>query len=433
MVTTRPIKRTRIVEDESGLLLDPREALRQLAALPPANIADPAEASQYLTAYLDWRPKGSDPQRRPARRQFDDAAAELLAQYARHSPAAESLTIDIERVGRYLDDERIDRHIGVIPLPSATQGIVIVARAARGVFAPLPLGVPVETRVEVGPIPKLFELARVGEDYEPYGVLVADQQAASLTFIGQRRSQRAISVQGANYPFRRKAGGNQRRYQARAGERLDQFARSVADGVRQELDERGVRVLIIAGDEVITSPLQQFLHGTVTERVAAHTRLDITTPMDEVIELTWPIARDVERERELDVVRDAQATIAAGGQATAGPAPVLEALQDRRVQQLIMVDDFAAEGWTDYQARIVGVGPVPNEHPTGGSTMTLVPMSLAEELVRRAVLSDADIEIVQTADNEAPEPSLDRQGGIPRSEAARLLDDLGGVAALLRY
>jgi hypothetical protein len=103
------------------------------------------------------------------------------------------------------------------------------------------------------------------------------------------------------------------------------------------------------------------------------------------------------------------------------------------VRQIIMVDDFSAEGWTDYQSRVVGVGPVPPEHPTGGSTSSIVPISLAEELVRRAVLSVADIEIVQTEDENAAEPTLDRAGGIPRSEPARLLDELGGVAALLRY
>jgi hypothetical protein len=422
-----------VVEDESELLLDPREALRRLAALAPANISDPAEASQYLTAYLDWKPKGSDPQRRPARRQFDDAAGALYDQFARHTPAAESLAVDIERVGRYLDGERIDRQLGEIPLPSAAQGIVIVARAAAGVFAPLPLGVPVETRIEVGPIPKLFELARIGEDYEPYGVLVADQQAATLTFVGQRRSQREISVQGANYPFRRIAGGNQRRYQARAGERLDQFARSVADGVRQELEARDVPVLIIAGDEVITSPLSQFLHETITDRVIATTRLDITASTNDLIEVTWPIAREAERQRELGVVQHLQQTLAANGQAVAGAEPVLEALQARRVQQIVMVDDFSAEGWTDYQARVVGTGPMPAEHPTGGSTGAMTPMTLQEELVRRAVLSDADIEIVQSFDTEVAPELTHGEGVIPRTEAARILDELGGVGALLRY
>jgi hypothetical protein len=54
------------------------------------------------------------------------------------------------------------------------------------------------------------------------------------------------------------------------------------------------------------------------------------------------------------------------------------------------------------------------------------------------VLSGAEIEIVRTAvpvsiAEQAGVPDAHGDEGLPRSEAARLLDDLGGVGAVLRF
>lgn len=431
MVSTRPIKRLRVTQDDSGLLLDPREAARELAALPPAEYGDPDNASPYLTVYLDWQTIGSDPSRRPGRRQFESDAKQVLAEYAPRSAAADSLSVDIARIGRYLNGERIERNVEHSTLPASAQGIVIVARAADGVFTALPLGVPVETRVIAEPIPALAELVRVGEDYEPYAVLLADQQEATLTFIAQRRSQRTISAQGANYPFKRNAGGNQRRYRARAGERLDQFARSVAAGVRQELDTWGAHVLIVAGDEVITSALKQFFADSVLDCVVGMMRNGITASPQDLIAKSWPIAQQAEREREQAVVERIAQTIASGGPAVSGSIAVLKELQSRRVRELALLDDFSEMGWADYTARLVGAGEPPREHPTGGSRSSVVPVRLGDELVRRAVLSDAEIEIVQSGASGEMSQSAPDAGR--RTEMARQLDDFGGVAAMLRY
>lgn len=435
MVSNRPIRRLRVMEDESDLVLDLRAPLAQLAALPPALVTPPEEASQYLTVSLDWRPQGSDPSRRPARRQFADAASAILAQYAKHTPAAQSLATDIERVARYLDNERVDRHMDVTPLPAAAKGVVIVARSAADVFVELPLAIDVPTSVTVGPIPALGALARAADDFATYAVLLADLKEASLLFVTQARHERGIVAYGTDYPFKRKAGGAQRRYQARADVRRDQFARSIAEGVRRELDEAGVDVLIIAGDEVITAPLHRMFHETVTDRIIGTARLDITTPVPEVIDATLSIDEEAERGREAAAVAALREAAASGGPGVTGPSAVLNALQQNRVETLVMNDDFSAPGWADYSADIVGAGPIPDRHPAGGDRGQIVPIRVEDEIIRRAVLTGAKIEIVWTrmpppADNgDLP----DAGSPLPRVEAARQLDELGGVGALLRF
>jgi hypothetical protein len=434
VVSNRPIRRLRITEDDSDLVLDLRESLAQIAALPPAMMT-PGEASQYLSVALDWGPQGSDPARRPARRQFEDAANAILAEYAKHSPAARTLAVDIERVGRYLDNERIDRQLDVEPLPAAAQGVLVFARADADVFVALPLAVAVPTEVTVGPIPALATLARIADDHATYAVLLADQKEASLVFVTQSRREREVVAYGAEYPLKRKAGGSQRRYQARAGERHDQFTRAIADGTRQALDDAGVDVLIIAGDEVMTSPLNQFLHHTVANRIVGTVRLDITTPTQDLIDATLPLDEEAERGREAAAAAALRNAVESGGPGAAGPDAVLTALKQGQVETLVMNDDFAAVGWADYSADVAGIGAIPDRHPTGGERGQIVPIRAEDELIRRAILTGATYEIVRTEVPVPPagEPVPRAEDERPRTDAGRQLDELGGVGALLRF
>jgi peptide subunit release factor 1 (eRF1) len=370
---------------------------------------------------------------RPARQFFSNEAKTLLDAYSRNSPAAQGLETDIERVERYLANERIDRHVSETPLPSEAQGIVIVARASDDLFVGIPLGVPVENQVTAGPIPSLMGLVRESEDHSAYAVLLADQQSASLFFVSQRRAFQEIQAQGASYPFRRNAGGSQRRYQARAGERLDQFARAIAEGVRQELEGSDIGVLILVGDEVITSPLNRFLHDSVSDRIIASIRGQITSTPSEIVDLTTPYAVAAEREREQSLVSRIQDQLGQNNLATSGTEAVLRALQNRQVDHLALLDDFSQMGWADYSARVVGVGPVPDHHPTGGNRSSLVPIAIEDELVRRALNSGAAIEIVHSSvagDTAALTPD---EPAPARTHVAQTMDALGGVAALLRY
>jgi hypothetical protein len=434
LVSNRPIRRLRTTEDESDLVLDLRESLAQIAALPPA-IMTPGEASQYLSVSLDWQPMGTDPGRRPARRQFEDVANGILTEYARHTPASQSLALDVERVGRYLDNERIDRQLDVEPLPTGAKGILIFARADADVFIALPLAVSVPTEVRVGPIPALATLARIADDHATYAVLLADLKEASLVFVTQSRRERGVVASGAEYPFRRKAGGSQRRYQARADERRDQFVRAIADGTRQALEDAGIDVLIIGGDEVITSPLNDLLHHTVADRIIGTVRLDITTPIQDLISATLPLDEEAERSREAAAVTALRNAVASGGQGAAGAEAVLNALKQGQVETLVMTDDFVTAGWADYSADVAGIGGIPDQHPAGGDRGQIVPINVEDELIRRALVTGAKYEIVRTdvpplaAGETVPRAADER----PRTDAGRQLDELGGVGALLRY
>ena len=103
---------------------------------------------------------------------------------------------------------------------------------------------------------------------------------------------------------------------------------------------------------------------------------------------------------------------------------------------LVMNDDFHGTGWADYSLPVYGVGSPPKKHPAGGEVDQIVEVALEDEIVRLAVQTGADIEIVQSSvpvDTNGDAPIRKAGDDFPRSEAAQALDQFGGVAAILRY
>lgn len=443
MAATDPIRRIRRIQHDVPLTYGVREALRELAELPPARDVP------YVTVGVDWRPAGEDPgrlpapdlqrsqartlkhvegsSRRPARQIVEQELNRLIADHGPRGDVFDSLTADRDRILAYLDDE----------LDASARGAFIVANAARDVFTPLALGLPMPTRVTAGATPSLFDLARLVDDHAAYAVLLVDQHEAVLSIIRRAKLGRSVSLLSNDYPRHQQTGGmRQKRLQARAGERVAAFARGIADEVQRTLEEERVDWLVIAGDEIMTSALDQTLHQTVKAKILETIRLDSTTSDTDLIATTLPLADAAERERELAMVRRLQDAIGADGRGMGGVAAVTKALQKGQVATLVIVDDFAASGWGDYTLDAYGAGPVPDAHPLAGDVANLEPVELADKLIRLAVRTGAEIEIVKTSVDTSDLPD----GGVPaggngpaRSEAAQELDTLGGVGALLRF
>ncbi len=440
-MATDPIRRVRHTEYDIPLTFGIREALDRLAGLPPS------QDVPFLTVCLDWTPDGANPgrdqepvvlrsqrrgnqdnkgeQQRPSRTVMEQELGRLIDEYGPRGAIFDSLRADAERIADFIDEE----------LDPSAKGVYIVSNSANGVFETLALGLPLETSIRIGPMPMLSSLAKKVDDHPAYMVLLADQREATLSVIRRARQGRTVWLDSSDYPPRTQQGGpSQRRYQARHDERVSAFARDVADATLQALQEEGVDMLILAGDEVITSALMPEFHHGVTDRIVDTIRLDIRASEQELLDATLPIVAAAERERELEKVERIANAVGAAGRGAAGGVDVLRALQRGQAAGIAMVDDYAEPGWADFGRNLYGVGPVPERHPMDGDVADLVPIPLEEEMIRLAVQTGATIEIVKTtvpvdaADAEVPDA-----GSLPRSEAAGRLDAIGGVGATLRY
>lgn len=420
-MAVQPVDRIREEEHETPVALNLPETLSRLAALPPS-----VEAP-YLTVSLDWRPQGDAPGLRPSRRLFNDLADALRRRFGPRGTAYDSLMGDVDRIATYLDEE----------LDPAAQGVVIVACSARGAFEPIPLDVPVSTDMTTGPTPSLRELVRIVEDYPSYAVVVADQREALIWVLERRTWQRSVEVSGTDYPRKQQQGGwSQKRYQKRADERIEAFARTVAEETRRTFDERRFDHLVVGADEVTGPVFLESLHQSVKDRLIGTGALAIDASEQDVRAVAEPLVEQAERRRELEAVQRVREGVGTGGKGVAGPEETLTALQTGQVMTLVMDDDFTSPGWADYTMPLYGAGDVPSEHPAGGDPANIVPVALEDELVRLAIQVGAEIEVVQSTvpisqDDQDRVPEADEAP--PRAQAALELDALGGVGGVLRY
>jgi hypothetical protein len=441
-MATDPTQRISSERFDTSLATNLRGVLARLAALPPS-LGVP-----YLTVTLDWRPAGESPgrdepddvrrseqraedggsvSRRPARLEFEQVINDLRAEHGPSGPIFDSLTADGDRIREFIATD----------LDPAAQSVVIVACSAQDVFEAMAIGVPIPTEISIGPVPRIAQLARVIDDHPAYAVLVADQKDATLTLVRYGQRTRSVRLEGAEYPRHQHQGGwSQRRYQARADERIEAFARDVADETRQVLDRFGIGMLIVGGDEVMTSPLNDAFHQTVRNRIVATIPMDIRATYQEILDATLPLVEQSERDREAEIVQQLSDAVGAGGKGAAGGEATLEALQAGQVQTLVIADTYRETGWADFSLPLYGIGHVPTEHPAGGDVSAIVPVAVEEESIRLALQQDAGIEFIHSpvpVSAEEQERVPDANQPLPITEAAATLNQLGGVGAIIRF
>jgi hypothetical protein len=210
--------------------------------------------------------------------------------------------------------------------------------------------------------------------------------------------------------------------------------RVVADQTELTVKQTGIDQIVLAGDEQITTMLRDALTEAVRDCVVGEIRVDPHKPEEDVIIESLPLVEQAERAHEAEAVGRIENGAGPGGGSVTGPEETLTALQSGQVMELVMNDDFSMAGWADFTMPLYGVGEPPARHPAGGDPTNIVPVALEDELIRLAILEDAEIEIVRTTPPVAPDEMPDDvDNGRPRTEAAQRLDKLQGVGGILRF
>jgi hypothetical protein len=186
------------------------------------------------------------------------------------------------------------------------------------------------------------------------------------------------------------------------GQRLDanrrRFVREVGGTIGEELERRGWRHLIAFGAEQHVEAMASGL-AAQARRLHAVPHDLISAPDGDVAARVGTVVQELNRERELAIVRDLSEAIGRGAGAALGPAEVLEALAQGRVRHLIFDAD------RDYAGE-------PLEAEAAGDGEDELPA--AERMIELAVATSAEITPLE-------------------GDPATALAKHGGVAALLRY
>lgn len=437
-MVTDPTRSIRHKDHPFAFDIPAAELLERLADLPAQNDVP------YLTVTLDWSVAGEAPGRReaedvrrseirsddagsdrPSRRELELTLDRMIDEHGPRGDVFDALTASKERINEWITNE----------LDPAAQGVYIVSHEPSGVFEATGLVMPIDTNISLSAMPRIYKLVRIIEDYPTYAVLQADQSEATLSFITRGVRNRSIVLDSTLYPTKQKQGGwSQKRFQKRADERVEAFARDTLEQVERALRDTGVETLILAGAEVMMSALNNQMSDNLKQLVREQIRMESVASEREKIEATMPIAEEAERERELASVERVLNGIGQGGRGVGGKHDTIRALQNGQVDTLVMVDTFEGHGWADYAMHAFGADDLPTEHPLGGNVADLVEVDLADEMVRLALASGAEVDIIHSSvpyeDSEEIRSTSDQ---MPITEAAAKMRELGDVGAVLRF
>lgn len=329
-------------------------------------------------------------------------SAESMLREAMHKhDGVPSVRADLQRV-QGLVKGGIDR--------SRTRGLAVFSCSAHDFWQVLELPVPVHDQVVVNHSPSVRQLEVVVDEYERFGVLLADKHRARVFVyeLGELIESTELveplpRTDDVDRSFQRDHGQN---HQTAL---VHQHLRRAADVAFRMFQDPGFERLIIGAPEKIAAELTSVLHPYLQERIEARCSIPVGASLDEIRAAALAVDAAVERRKEAEMVAKLRDAVGAGRRGVAGLDDTLQALVERRVETLLVSHGYSHPGWRCRSCNhIRRVGRV---CPVCQSEMRPVD-DVVEEAVEEALMQSCKVETcIGNAD----------------------LDVMGGIGALLRY
>jgi hypothetical protein len=216
----------------------------------------------------------------------------------------------------------------------------------------LPLPVPITGNSASYGRAALGPLLWVMDEYERTLVVVVDKEKARFIsgYLGHASREGAHANDFALYDFPEKtqmptgrfqgdryAGGSNRdAFDATATDHLRRFFQEVAAQVRQLAEETRVARVFLGGPEEAVHGLRHALHEEVARKVAGIVAIPNYVDDREVLRRVQPVAFEVERARELELVQQVVDLAKSGHEGALGHAAIAECLERRQVELLVL-------------------------------------------------------------------------------------------------
>lgn len=311
------------------------------------------------------------------------------------------------------EQERVTRLVEELPL-GPHRGLALFACQPQGLFSvyTFPLNLP--DRLELDPTPYIRPLVALAQDHCRALIVLLDQRRARF-FLGHQGALEELEAARVDNPglslerdgSQDRAGDNQ--VSRKNEEGLSHYYKQVNQTLMDLMRGRDCRELVLGGSKTRLEHFAPQLHPYLAQRLAGSFILEVGAPLAAVAEQARMVQAQARRRRQERLLQNLADNLGPNGQAATGLNQVLASLYDNQVHTLLVRKGFAAPGGAcPACGRLRHVdGPCPlcgqTMHPVGD----IVNLALA-----RALDSGAEVEQV---------------------EGASALDQLGGIAALLRY
>jgi peptide chain release factor subunit 1 len=374
-----------------------RGSLRRLAEVRP-------EQARVLSVFVDLDPSrfATPPARATqitsllslARRRIDEetdlAGAPLQA-----------LRADVERVEARLRDNDI--------ADDGARGVAIFACGPEDLFEVIRLPQPVESAVYVDTTAHVEPLTAVGIP-DRWSVLLCNRRTARIfAGAGVEGLEETDRIENEVHSRHDQGGWSQLRYQRSVEQDVYDHLEHTADALFALHKRHPFDHLLIAAPPETIDEIEGRLHPYLRERLAGRLSLDVenTTPED-VRRAAAERAEGIRRRREDEALERLRQGLSRGSRAAAGLADVLAALNEARVEILLLDEGLSQPGTRDPETGMLAVDASDAPNETG-------------------------VEPVEDVVDEAIQKALEQAAGVLSLRDRPDLAPHGGIAAVLRF
>lgn len=308
------------------------------------------------------------------------------------------------------DLRRIERHVKGFAR-SGVKGLAIFSCSSAGLWEVHELPLRVTSQLVVHHSPYVRQLEGVVDELERFGVLLVDKQRARM-FVYELgvlvdhsevldEIQRTVDDDRGAHVKTRQA--HQESEQAHA------HARNAADLAFAVYQKHGFDRLLLGGTPEVLLEVERIAHPYLRERLAGRVNITVSASDDLIRKAAHEAEERSERANEARLVAQLREEAGAKARGATGLAATIAALNERRVECLLVSHGYEAEGWRCGSCGLLAT--IGRTCPACSTEMTLIG-DVVEEVVEEALAQHCRVEVcIGNAD----------------------LDVAGRIGALLRY
>jgi peptide chain release factor subunit 1 len=349
--------------------------------LDPAQFATPPARASAITSVLA------------------DASRKVEAYEGLDHDEKQWLRADVDRVRQALSDAGI--------ASNGTRAVAVYACQPADLLEVVGLHRPVESHVVVERTPAVEPLVAEA-DGERWAVVLANRRNARI-FGGQGASlEETDRIEDDVHSQHDQGGWSQSRYQRSVEKEKDDHLAHVADVLFKIHQRRGIDHLLVGAPEELVGELEGRLHPYLKERITGRLHLDVENSTAEDVRDATAEALEAYLTRcEREALDRLAEGVGRGTRGAAGLADVLAALNEARVECLLVAEGFSAPGLRDRELGLL----YPERTASDGR-----PVEPVADIVEPAV-----------------EKALEQSAKVLRISRHDDLGPLGGIGAVLRY
>ena len=372
-----------------------RSRLRRLADVHPQH-------GRVLSVFLNL-----DPSELPTPAARSSAITSVLTEAAHRVEGTEKID-HAEREALKADVERVREVLTGDVAANGTRAVAVYACQLENLLEVVTLRHPLDSRVVIERSPYVEPLLREGAA-ERWCVLLTNRRVARLFTGDGEELEETDRIEDDVHSQHDQGGWSQSRYQRSVEKEKDDHLQHAADVAFALYQRRGFDCLLVGAPEELVGELEGRLHNYLRERLAGRVQCDVEhSSLEDVRRCAGERIAEHVRERERERLDRLIEGVGRGGRGAAGLADVLAALNEARVETLLIAPGFTAPGVLDPGTGLLYASE--DEAPATGEPERVD--DVVERAIEKAIEQSADVIGVRHHDDLGP---------------------LGGIGAVLRY